>query len=349
MIFGRSARAEKARPANNRDKKIRFIKTRLCLERNPFKYQKAVYFIFIMICNKTLVFYQPLALMKKTLLPILALVVYLFGSISATAEDHKPKLHEIGERIKQAVKGGKLTEKEGWAKWHAVLREHGHKEKHNHDEDEWEETEDLEHEIEILELEFELERLEHEHEIQRMEWNHERERMERDFDRERREWEMENLQWEMRRKQMEMQMRAGPRPGVKPPHVMPPHGTRHPHGMKPPHAHQGPGPKPDMRRGGPPRGMSLPQSRGHAHEQTKKPSDSKCGATASAKGKSDCGKSEKKSCCGKCKSGCDKKDSCKGGECKKSDSCPKKDSSCKAEGESCPLKKADCPDKKRTK
>ena len=67
MIFGRSARAEKARPENNRDMKIRFIKTRLCPERNPFKYQKAVYFIFIMICNKTLVFYQPLALMKKTL------------------------------------------------------------------------------------------------------------------------------------------------------------------------------------------------------------------------------------------------------------------------------------------
>ena len=189
--------------------------------------------------------------MKKTLLPILTLVVYLLGSFSATAEDHKHKLHEIGERIKQAVKAGKITEKEGWAKWHAVLREHGHdkddEEHHDdhddhHDEDEWEEAEELEYEIEIRELEFELERLEHEHEMQRMEWNHERERMERDFDRERRQWEMEKMQWDMRRKQMEMQMRAGPRPSG-----MPPHGMKFPTLIDTGH-------KPDLRRGAPPRG-----------------------------------------------------------------------------------------------
>ena len=174
--------------------------------------------------------------MKKTFVPLITLLFYLCGSIFVFADDHKDRLHEIGERIKQAVKAGKITEKEGWAKWHAVLREHGHKDKHDHDdhddhhdEDDCEEVEDLEREIEIRELEFELESLEHEHEMQRMEWDHERERMERDFDRERREWDMENLQWDMRRKQMEMQMRGGPRPGGFPPH--------------------GAGPKPDMRRG----------------------------------------------------------------------------------------------------
>ena len=209
-----------------------------------------------MIFNKSFfIFYQPHAHMKKTLLPILTLVIYFLGSIFATAEDHKHKLHEIGERIKQAVKAGKITEKEGWAKWHAVLREHGHHEDDedhddHHDEDEREEAKELEREIEIRELEFELERLEHEHEMQRMEWDHERERMERDFDRERREWDMENLEWDMRRKQMEMQMSGGPRPPG-----FPPHSARPPHGMKPPYPNRGTGPKPDMRRGGPPRVM----------------------------------------------------------------------------------------------
>ena len=110
------------------ERKICLIRHRLPFERSPFKCQKAVYFIFIMICNKTIVFYQPHAHMKKTLLSILTLLVYFLGSFSASAEDHKHKLHEIGERIKQAVKAGKITEKEGWAKWHAVLREHGHNE-----------------------------------------------------------------------------------------------------------------------------------------------------------------------------------------------------------------------------
>ena len=274
--------------------------------------------------------------MKKSLVSILSVCFFLCLMLSVSAEDHKHKLHEIGERIKQAVKAGKITEKEGWAKWHAVLREHGHHEDDedhddHHDEDEWEEAEELEREIEIRELEFELDRLEHEHEMQRMEWNHERERVERDFDRERREWDMEELEYSIfmdkHRKQLEMQVRGGIRP----------------------HPHNGSGPKPDMRRGGPPKGMIPPMSRGHGHDHAKKPCDSKRGAPSAAKGKSDCGKNEEKSCCGKCKSGCDKKESCKKGECKKSESCPKKDSSCKKGKKTCPDKKEECPKKKRKK
>ena len=154
--------------------------------------------------------------MKKSLLSILTIFLFFFGIISVSGEDHKHELHQIGERIKQAVKAGKITEKEGWTKWHAVLREHGHEEDEDHEDHEWEDEdedwggiENLEHEIEIRELEFELERLEHMHDMQRMELNHERERMQRDFDRERREWDMESLQWDMRRKQMEMEMRDG--------------------------------------------------------------------------------------------------------------------------------------------
>ena len=147
----------------------------------------------------------------------------------------------------------------------------------------------------------------------------------------------------MRRKQMEMQMRGGLKPGG-----FPTHGVSPPHGIKPPHPH-GPGPKPDMRRGGPPKGMIPPVSRGHGHghDHAKKTCDSKKGTSTAAKGKSDCGKSEGKSCCGKCKSGCDKKNSCKTGECKKSESCPKKDSSCKKGEKSCPDKKEDCPKSRR--
>ena len=176
--------------------------------------------------------------MKKSLVFILSVSMFLCAMISVSAEDHKHELHKIGERIKEAVKTGKITEKEGWAKWHAVLREHGHHEDDedhddHHDQDKWEEAEDLEREIEIRELEFELERIEHEHEMQRMEWDHERERMESDFDRERREWDMQNMQWDMRRKQMEMQMRGGPRPrGMMPP-MSRGHGHGHDHAKKP--------------------------------------------------------------------------------------------------------------------
>ena len=101
--------------------------------------------------------------MKKSLISLLSVCFFLCGMISVSGEDHKHELHKIGERIKQAVKAGKMTEKEGWAKWHAVQREHGHHDEQEgeyHEEDEWEEAEELEREIEILELEFELERIE---------------------------------------------------------------------------------------------------------------------------------------------------------------------------------------------
>ena len=154
--------------------------------------------------------------MKKSLVSIFSVCLFLFGMISVFGDDHKHELHEIGERIKQAVKLGKITEKEGWAKWYAVLREHGHDDEH--DEHEWEEdeeergeVEELEREIEIRKFEFELERMEREFDRERREWEYEMERMERDFDRERREWDMENLEWDMRRNQMEMEMRGGPK------------------------------------------------------------------------------------------------------------------------------------------
>ena len=76
--------------------------------------------------------------MKKSLVSLLSVCFFLCGMISVSAEDHNPELHKIGERIKQAVKAGKITEKEGWAKWHAVLREHeeGHEEEHEGEEEE---------------------------------------------------------------------------------------------------------------------------------------------------------------------------------------------------------------------
>ena len=70
--------------------------------------------------------------MKKSLVFILSVSMFLCAMISVSAEDHKHELHKIGERIKEAVKTGKITEKEGWGKWHAGLREHGH---HEGDED----------------------------------------------------------------------------------------------------------------------------------------------------------------------------------------------------------------------
>ena len=257
--------------------------------------------------------------MKKSLVSILSVCIFLCAMMSLSAEDHKHELHKIGERIKEAVKAGKITEKEGWAKWHAVLREHGeaHEQEHEGEEDErdWGEIEELEHEIEIRELEFELERLEQEHDMQLMELNYERERMQREFDRERRDWDMENLQWDMRRKQMEMQIRGGHRPS----------GT-HP---------QGHGSHSKMRRGGPHKGMIAPMGRGPGRGPAR---DAK--TCPDSKGKSDCGKKNEKSACKKGKEECGKKDACKSGGCNKSGSCSKKDSaSCKKDTKSCPSEK----------
>ena len=282
-----------------------------------------------MFCYVISFFVNPIPYMKKSLVSILSVCFFLCALLSVSAEDHKHKLHEIGERIKQAVKAGKITEKEGWMKWHAVLREHeeGHEDEHEGEEDErgWAEVEELEHEIEIRELEFELERLEQEHDMQLMQLNHERERMQREFDRERRDWDMENLQWDMRRKQMEMQIRGGHRPS----------GT-HP---------QGHGSHSKMRRGGPHKGMIAPMGRGPGHGPAR---DGK--TCPDSKGKSDCGKKNEKSACKKGKEECGKKDACKSGGCNKSGSGSKKDSAaCKKGGKTCTLEKQECSKKKKKK
>ena len=260
--------------------------------------------------------------MKKSLVSILSICFFLCAMISVSADDHKHELHKMGERIKQAVKAGKITEKEGWEKWHAVLREHGHDDEEEHDdhewdedEEEWGEVEELEHEIEIRELEFELERLVNEHQMELMELNHERERMQREFDRERRDWDMENLQWDMRRKQMEMQMRGGHRSGGMPP--------------------QGHGSHSKIRRDGPHKGMIAPMAEGRGHGPTR---DGK--TCPDSNGKSDCGKQNEKSECKKGKAGQNNKGCSQSGGCEKSDSCSKKDAaSCNKDTKSCSSEK----------
>ena len=110
-----------------------------------------------------------------------------------------------------------------------------------------------------------MERLEHEHEMQRMEWDHERERMERDFDRERREWDMENLQWDMRRKQMEMQMRWTQAWWHASPWCT---SSAWYEASHPPRFWTT---KPDMRRGGPPKGIFPPMGNRPGMHFGKKP------------------------------------------------------------------------------
>ena len=234
---------------------------------------------------------------------ILSTLFFIFCvTISVYGKDHKQELHQISDRIKQAVKAGKITEKEGWAKWHNVLRDQGRHLKgiHGDDEDEyWGVLKELKLEIKTLELEFELERLEHEHDIQRMEWNHERERMKRDFERERREWDMGNLQLDVRRKQMEMQMRGGmPHHGILPAH---PHGGRA---------------TTDLPGGTPPNAMPHPMGRGAGQMQEVVGREN-----PNSKRKSG-GKKEKV--------GSDKKESCKLGRCseKGAKSFPDKNKEC---------------------
>jgi hypothetical protein len=310
----------------------------LRFQQKEIKRQKEVYFVFIMFCYVISIFVNPIPSMKKSLISLLSVCFFLCGMISVSGEDHKHELHKIGERIKQAVKAGKMTEKEGWAKWHAVQREHGHhdeEEGEDHEEDEWEEAEELEREIEILELEFELERIEREHDRARLEWDMDMERMKRDFDRERREWDMEHFHWDMRRKQMEMQMRGGMlRQGVRP---------SHPHGGSP---------KPDMHKGGPPRRMMPPMGRGPGQGQDRGskvcPDSIEKSDCDKKKGKSKCGKGRAKSDCKKGKDACAKKECSKTSDCKKSESCsPKSSSSCGKDKKSCSDKKEDCSKKKK--
>ena len=248
--------------------------------------------------------------MKKSTVAVIILNILFFGMISVSGEDHKHELYKIGERIKRAVDAGKITEKEGWAKWHAVQREHGHYQGTKHGDDEVEDlrmVKELEHEIELLELEFELERLEHEHDIQRMEWSHQRERMKRDFDRERREWDMGNLQLDKHRKHMEMQMRLD----------MPHHGAR------PVHPYEGP--RPNLQRGGPRPAMPHPTRKGPSVEKAEGVK-----AHPNTKEKSECRKDQEESNCTKEKKRGGKKESRKPGKCslKGSKSCPDKDNEC---------------------
>ena len=54
----------------------------------------------------------------------LSVVLFLMHSIPAGADGPEDELKMIGPRIKDAVRDGKLTEKEGWAKWKAVQEKH---------------------------------------------------------------------------------------------------------------------------------------------------------------------------------------------------------------------------------
>ena len=113
----------------------------------------------------------------------LSVVLFLMHSIPAGADGHEDELKMIGQRIKEAVRDGKLTEKEGWAKWKAVQEKY-------HDHEEMDESDDriveLELEMKARELEMEIERMEKEHELEIRALDFQLQRMESEFDRERR-------------------------------------------------------------------------------------------------------------------------------------------------------------------
>ena len=146
--------------------------------------------------------------MKYLNSPFFYISIFLFASFSVQAKDHKPKLHEMGNRIKQAVKSGKISEEEGWEKWRAVQRQHAHHKEveYKHDADDWDDIDELEHEIEIRAIEFELERMEQDHEFERLKWEHQMERMQHDFDRERKEWAIHDMQLHARMELMKKEI-----------------------------------------------------------------------------------------------------------------------------------------------
>ena len=135
----------------------------------------------------------------------LSVVLFLMHSIPAGADGHEDELKMIGQRIKEAVRDGKLTDKEGWAKWKAVQEEY-------HDHEEMDESDDriveLELEMKARELEMEIERMEKEHELEIRALDFQLQRMENDFDRERRDWEMERIHWDRERRDMERRMES---------------------------------------------------------------------------------------------------------------------------------------------
>ena len=155
----------------------------------------------------------------------LSVVLFLMHSIPAGADGHEDELKMIGQRIKEAVRDGKLTEKEGWAKWKAVQEKY-------HDHEEMDKSDDriveLELEMKARELEMEIERMEKEHELEIRALDFQLQRMESEFDRERRDWEMERMHWDRERHEMERRMQshdphhrnrsshqAGPREGTR--------------------------------------------------------------------------------------------------------------------------------------
>jgi len=135
----------------------------------------------------------------------LSVVLFLMHSIPAGADGHEDELKMIGQRIKEAVRDGKLTEKEGWAKWKAVQEKY-------HDHQEMDESDDrifeLELEMKARELEMEIERMEKEHELEIRALDFQLQRMESEFDRERRNWEMERMHWDRERHEMERRMQS---------------------------------------------------------------------------------------------------------------------------------------------
>jgi hypothetical protein len=165
--------------------------------------------------------------MKHLNCPFFHLSIFLFTAVFVQAKDHKPKLNEIGNRIKQAVKSGKISKEEGWEKWRTVQQQHGHHEKveYKHDAEDWDDIDDLEHEIEIRSMEFELERIEQEHEFERLKWEHQMERMQHDFDRERKEWAIHDMHLHTRMELMKKEIGNHLRSGTEPLHGI---SSRHP-------------------------------------------------------------------------------------------------------------------------
>ena len=135
----------------------------------------------------------------------LSVVLFALHTVPAGADGHEDELKMIGQRIKEAVRDGKLTEKEGWTKWKAVQEKY-------HDHEEMEESDDrimeLELEMKARELEMEIEYMEKEHELEIRALDFQLQRMESEFDRERRDWEMERMHWDRERHEMERRMQS---------------------------------------------------------------------------------------------------------------------------------------------
>ena len=133
-------------------------------------------------------------MMKKLISCFLIPVYFSFVCAFALADDQVDELRKIGEQIKQAVKAGKISEKESWSKWDSVLSEY--EVKRQQEIADFNNIEELKEQIEVRELRFELDRMVHEHEIERLRWEQKIERMEQDFKRERRLWQEEQMHWE---------------------------------------------------------------------------------------------------------------------------------------------------------